>query len=343
MGDGAPAPDAEPEEDNSDAPQEEGGGASSIQAESFVEYMKAQKLSEHLQNYILYIVCLCASAEEANGLSVEEGVQRVGKYQQSSGVYGDTPFLYPLYGISEINQAYSRLGAVNGGYFILSRAMDSIVVDEESGKVKGVVCSAGQYLEAPLVIMPTRYFPGATPSPQTSRFVAITDQSLSADDKLFHMILPPTTNEGSSSHTIFLTQLDGSTYTCPHDNYVVHATTQANQSAEEDLRKSLEQLLRFSEDQDSEKPKVLFSAFWTTHQYEAPSGEPIPDGLCLSPDISPINVGFERHLHWAEEQFNRMMPLLSKTEEGDDAPHFEFFPERPDPNEREELEESDDL
>ena len=145
------------------------------------------------------------------------------KYQQSSGVYGDTPFLYPLYGVSEINQAYSRLGAVHGAYFILSRAMDSLVVDGESGKIRGVVCSAGQFLEAPVVIMPTRFFPGATRSPQSSRFVAITEESLSSDDKLFHMIMPPTTAEDRTTQTVFLTQLDGSTYTCPRDRCMNHS------------------------------------------------------------------------------------------------------------------------
>lgn len=338
---------AEQDEADDQATNEEEEENVASQAETFVEYMKEQKLTENLQNYILYIVCLCASVEEANGLSVEEGVQRVAKYQQSSGVYGDTPFLYPLYGVSEINQAYSRLGAVHGAYFILSRAMDSLVVDGESGKIRGVVCSAGQFLEAPVVIMPTRFFPGATRSPQSSRFVAITEESLSSDDKLFHMIMPPTTAEDRTTQTVFLTQLDGSTYTCPRDRYVVHATSVAQQSPEEDLQRSVQQVLRLSETEDAKKPKALYSAFWTSYQYSAPDDAVLPDGLCLSPDLPPTQLGFESHLDWAENQFKRIIPLLpskdESTEEGEAQPEYEFFPERPDPNERAELDESDDI
>jgi RAB protein geranylgeranyltransferase component A len=150
---------------------------------------------------------------EALSLSVSEGKARVQRYQKSSGVYGGTPFLYPLYGISEITQSYSRLGAVNGGCFILGRAIDSLVVEEGSNQLCGVVCSAGQYLKAPVVVMSARHYPGATISSRCSRFVAITEKSLVEEEKLIHAIIPP----GPKSSTIFLSQLDSTTSVCPRD------------------------------------------------------------------------------------------------------------------------------
>ena len=143
---------------------------------------------------------------------MEDGIKRVQQYQQSSGVYGGSPFLYPLYGVSEISQGYSRLGAVNGTIFILKRSVQSIVVDNESGKTLGVICSAGQFLEAPVVVTSAKYFPEATACSVASRFVAITDKSLIAEHQLIQMVVPP-----SSSHaTTFITQLDSTTMACPN-------------------------------------------------------------------------------------------------------------------------------
>ena len=87
------------------------------------------------------------------------------KYTESQGVYGDTPFLFPLYGLSEITQSYSRLAAVHGGIFILCRRAVSLVVDESNNSVKGVICSAGQYLEAPVFITSSKYYPTSTSAP----------------------------------------------------------------------------------------------------------------------------------------------------------------------------------
>ena len=139
-------------------------------------------------------------------------MERVHKYQASSGVYGATPFLYPLYGISEINQGYSRLGAVNTGIFILNRAIDSIVLDEQSGNVKGIICDAGQFLEAPTIVTSARYVPNANAQPLASRFIAVTDKSLHEDHSLIHIVVPP---DETREKTVFVSQLDASTFVCP--------------------------------------------------------------------------------------------------------------------------------
>lgn len=144
-------------------------------------------------------------------MSVKEGMERVKKYQQSSGVYGGSPFLYPLYGISEINQGYSRLGAVNGSIYILKRSVQSLVLDEESGKVKGVICNVGQYLEAPCFVSSAKYFPNANSSVSASRCITITNSSLVKDQELIHIVKPPSDN----LNTIFINQLDSTTCVCP--------------------------------------------------------------------------------------------------------------------------------
>jgi len=293
---------------------------------SFVEYMQRQNLSPKLQSFILYIVCLCSSATEANELAKTEGMERVHKYQASSGVYGATPFLYPLYGISEINQGYSRLGAVNTGIFILNRAIDSIVLDEQSGNVKGIICDAGQFLEAPTIVTSARYVPNANAQPLASRFIAVTDKLLHEDHSLIHIVVPP---DETREKTVFVSQLDASTFVCPTGKYVVHLTCDAHGTAQEDLQRLVEQLLRTGPDSDAEKPNALFQSYFTLMSHTAPEH---PNGVILCPEHPRSDTGLEKYLQSAEELFHQIV--------GDE---IEFFPKRPDPNEQHEAEDDIDI
>lgn len=54
----------------------------------------------------------------------------------SHGRYGDSPFIYPVYGLGGIPEGFSRLCAVNGGTFMLNTDIDQIVYT--NGKVTGV-------------------------------------------------------------------------------------------------------------------------------------------------------------------------------------------------------------
>jgi Rab GDP dissociation inhibitor len=55
----------------------------------------------------------------------------------SHGRYGDSPFIYPVYGLGGIPEGFSRMCAVSGGTFMLNTDIDEILFDE-AGKVSGV-------------------------------------------------------------------------------------------------------------------------------------------------------------------------------------------------------------
>lgn len=42
----------------------------------------------------------------------------------SMGRYGDSPFLYPVYGLAGIPEGFSRMCAINGGTFMLNKDID---------------------------------------------------------------------------------------------------------------------------------------------------------------------------------------------------------------------------
>lgn len=70
--------------------------------------------------------------------------------------YGKSPYLYPLYGLGELPQAFARLSAIYGGTYMLDKPIDEIVYDE-SGQVCGVT-SQGETAKAKMVIGDPTYF-----------------------------------------------------------------------------------------------------------------------------------------------------------------------------------------
>jgi len=57
-------------------------------------------------------------------------------YQESMGKYGQSPFLYPVYGLGGLPESFSRLCAIHGGTYMLNTPVDEILM--ESGKVVGI-------------------------------------------------------------------------------------------------------------------------------------------------------------------------------------------------------------
>lgn len=54
----------------------------------------------------------------------------------SVAIFGESPLIYPIYGLGGIPEGFSRMCAVNGGTFMLSTDIDEIAF--EDGKLVGV-------------------------------------------------------------------------------------------------------------------------------------------------------------------------------------------------------------
>jgi len=70
--------------------------------------------------------------------------------------YGKSPYIYPLYGLGELPQAFARLSAIYGGTYMLDKQVDEIVVDAE-GKFVGVK-SGDETVKGKQVIGDPSYF-----------------------------------------------------------------------------------------------------------------------------------------------------------------------------------------
>jgi len=86
-----------------------------------------------------------------------ETIKKMGLYLESVGKYGDSPFLYPVYGLGGIPESFSRLCAIHGGTYMLNQDIDEIIY--ENGKVAGVK-KGEDVARAPVVICDPSYVKG---------------------------------------------------------------------------------------------------------------------------------------------------------------------------------------
>ena len=84
-------------------------------------------------------------------------VNKMKLYVDSAGKYGDSPFLYPVYGLGGLPESFSRLCAIHGGTYMLNQDIDEILF--EGGKVVGVK-KGDDIAKAPLVICDPTYVKG---------------------------------------------------------------------------------------------------------------------------------------------------------------------------------------
>jgi len=90
-----------------------------------------------------------------------ETVDAIRLYAESLNRYGKSPFLYPIYGLGGLPEGFSRLCAIHGGTFILNKAVDEILLNED-GTAAGVRSGSGAEAEvalAPTIIGDPSYFP----------------------------------------------------------------------------------------------------------------------------------------------------------------------------------------
>jgi len=86
-----------------------------------------------------------------------ETMNRIRLYGESVLRYGNSPYIYPLYGLAEMPQGFARLSAIYGGTYMLNKPIEEIIYGPD-GKVVGVK-SEGEVAKCKLVIGDPSYFP----------------------------------------------------------------------------------------------------------------------------------------------------------------------------------------
>jgi Rab GDP dissociation inhibitor len=85
-------------------------------------------------------------------------INKIKLYMSSFLQYGNSPFIYPLYGLGGLPEGFSRLSAVHGGTYMLNTPVDGFEFEnpDGTGRITGVR-SNGQIARSNLVICDPSY------------------------------------------------------------------------------------------------------------------------------------------------------------------------------------------
>ncbi|XP_062938924.1 rab proteins geranylgeranyltransferase component A 2 isoform X2 [Cynocephalus volans] len=282
---------------------------------SFSEYLKTKNLTPNLQHFVLHSIAMTSESS----CSTIDGLKATRNFLQCLGRFGNTPFLFPLYGQGEIPQCFCRMCAVFGGIYCLRHKVQCLVVDKESGRCKAIIDHFGQRINAKYFIVEDSYLSEETCSnvqyKQISRAVLITDQSIlktDSDQQISILIVPPA-EPGTCA--VRVTELCSSTMTCMKDTYLVHLTCSSSKTAREDLESVVKKLFTpyaeiEIEKEELRKPRLLWALYFNMRDSSGISrslysGLPSNVYVCSGPDCG---LGNEHAVKQAETLFQEIFP-----------------------------------
>uniref|UniRef100_A0A8C1WFW9 Rab proteins geranylgeranyltransferase component A n=1 Tax=Cyprinus carpio TaxID=7962 RepID=A0A8C1WFW9_CYPCA len=283
----------------------------------FREFLKNKKLTENLQDFVLHSIAMMTQQT-----LTEEGLKATQHFLRCLGRYGNTPFLFPLYGLGEIPQCFCRMCAVFGGIYCLRHSVQCLVVDKASNKVKAVIDTRGQKISCSHFVVEDSYIRDeqrqSTAYRQISRAVLITDRSVlpsDSDQQISLVTIPPLE---SSAPAVRMVELCSSSMTCMPGTYLVHLTCSSSGTAQEDLAPVVSELFHVSTipgEEPSEgaeersKPAVLWVMYFNMRDTSAldSSSYSLPSNVhvCTGPDGS---LGSDCSIKLAESVFHHILP-----------------------------------
>ncbi|KAL6041147.1 Rab GDP dissociation inhibitor alpha [Balamuthia mandrillaris] len=162
-------------------------------------------------------------------------IEKIRLYVESLARYTKSPYIYPLYGLGELPQAFARLSAIYGGTYMLNKPVDEIVL--EDGKVVGVK-SEGEIAKCKFVIGDPSYFPNKVKEVgKVVRTICFLEHPLpNTNDSESCQIIIPQKQVGRHSD-IYISCISSPHNVCPKGKYIAIASTTVETS---DPEKELE-------------------------------------------------------------------------------------------------------
>ncbi|XP_028322126.1 rab proteins geranylgeranyltransferase component A 1 [Gouania willdenowi] len=287
---------------------EEKDDQSAYNGRPYLEFLRDQKLGENLQHFLLYSIAMVTE-----DTPTEVGLASTRNFLRCLGRYGNTPFLFPLYGLGEIPQCFCRMCAVFGGIYCLRHSLRCLLLDTATNRCKAVIDSRGQRISCSHVLLEENYVHErknvATPPRFLSRAVLITDSSLHGSDseqEVSMVTIPPIT-EGAPA--VKMVELSSSTMTCMSGTYLVHLNCSSVSSAYQDLSPLITTMFSTPESHDQGRPSVLWCLYFNMEDGSAMEveGHDLPSNVyvCSGPDGE---LGHEHAITQAELIFHKILP-----------------------------------
>uniref|UniRef100_A0A3Q2ZE82 Rab proteins geranylgeranyltransferase component A n=1 Tax=Kryptolebias marmoratus TaxID=37003 RepID=A0A3Q2ZE82_KRYMA len=253
----------------------------------YLDFLRDQQLGDNLQHFLLHSIAMVTE-----DTPTEEGLASTRHFLRCLGRYGNTPFLFPVYGLGEIPQCFCRMCAVFGGTYCLRHSVHCLIVDRDTNRYDAAHTGVCVFL---------------------SRAVLITDASVlpgESDQQVSMVTVPPAAAGGP---TVKMVELCSSTMTCVPGTYLVHLTCQSTGSAHQDLSPVVTMMFRTTESEEPGnehgRPFVLWCFYFNMADGSAVEveGHQLPCNVyvCSGPDGS---LGHEHAVKQAEFIFHKILP-----------------------------------
>ncbi|KAF7257108.1 hypothetical protein EG68_05841 [Paragonimus skrjabini miyazakii] len=180
-------------------------------------------IDENTQNFVGHALCLFSNDSYKTDVPAIEVIRRMQLYDQSVARFGKSPYVYPLYGLGELPQAFARLSAVYGGTYMLNKPVEEIVM--ENGKVVGVKAE-GEVARCDAVICDPSYVPNRVKKVgQVVRAICILAHPIqnAKDAASLQVIIPQ--SEVGRRHDIYISCVSNSHQVCPKNFFIALVAT----------------------------------------------------------------------------------------------------------------------
>ncbi|KAL0481552.1 Rab protein geranylgeranyltransferase component A [Acrasis kona] len=304
------------------------------QNEPFIEYLRAKNLSPLLCSFIIYAI---AMLQDEKSVNARDGMSRVKLFISSLGRYGSTPFLYPLFGSAELNQAFCRVAAVYGATYVLRRGVENVVHDVNEN-VTGIECTQGQLLKCSSGFVLDRDY--CASNVVVSECNSIVRQVLISDSALFDpnqitgkenslgcavvAYIPPGSFGNDQKYCVTVMQVDQTSSCAPKGKFLISLQIKRDQG---DSDEQVLSLLKTISTRLFESKNIVFD---DVVAYQAVYRQLIRSGNCGLPAFENLFVcdDADGSLDYGY-LVSRAKNVFEKLTKGQD---FEFLPKMPNPD-----------
>jgi len=206
------------------------------------ELYKKFGLDENTQSFIGHAVALYTTDDYQNR-PASETIEKILLYKDSVLQYGgNSPYIYPRYGLGELPQAFARLAAIYGGTYMLAKPIDEIIYGPD-GKVTGVK-SEGEVAKCKFVVGDPSYFPEKVKKVgKVVRLICILNHAIpnTNNENSLQIILPQ--RELKRQFDIYVMCISAEFFVVPKGKYMAIVSTNAEtNNPEAELKPALDLL-----------------------------------------------------------------------------------------------------
>ena len=98
--------------------------------------MKKFGLETNTIDFIGHAVAMFTNDDFLENAAIDT-INKIKLYMKSIGRFGESPFIYPIWGLSGLSEGFSRLCSLYHGTYMLNRDVEEILFDEQ-GKFAGI-------------------------------------------------------------------------------------------------------------------------------------------------------------------------------------------------------------